>query len=251
MSSSCSKRDFSTVPWMYRLCRPGAFAYAMTPYRTLLNMDYKASVQTSTDWCEYSVCRCIIFVFLCAKVNCIWSACFINKFIWDYAMQKYHSRYSDATMGAIASQITSLTIVYSIVYSDADQREYQSSAVAGEFTAQMTSNAGNVPIWWRHHVSMECNYSNMSSLKWQFSKAALEIRILLLCLTVFVDDVTLWAYWKCDVKYKYCLSGKYDWKIFFATSSHYISLGLIVSSIRIGRRASFDSRQCTGQICTL
>ena len=31
-------------------------------------------------------------------------------------------------MGAIASQITSLTIVYSIVYSDADQRQHQSSA---------------------------------------------------------------------------------------------------------------------------
>ena len=31
-------------------------------------------------------------------------------------------------MGAIASQISSLTIVYSIVYSDADQRKHQSSA---------------------------------------------------------------------------------------------------------------------------
>ena len=31
-------------------------------------------------------------------------------------------------MGAIASQITNLTIVYSIVYSDADQRKHQSSA---------------------------------------------------------------------------------------------------------------------------
>ena len=30
-------------------------------------------------------------------------------------------------MGAIASQITSLTIVYSVVYSDADQRKRQSS----------------------------------------------------------------------------------------------------------------------------
>ena len=36
--------------------------------------------------------------------------------------------YSDVRMGAIASQITSLTIVYSTVYSDADQRKYQSSA---------------------------------------------------------------------------------------------------------------------------
>ena len=31
-------------------------------------------------------------------------------------------------MGAIASQITSLTVVYSNVYSDADQRKHQSSA---------------------------------------------------------------------------------------------------------------------------
>ena len=31
-------------------------------------------------------------------------------------------------MGAIASQITNLTIVYSTVYSDADERKYQSSA---------------------------------------------------------------------------------------------------------------------------
>ena len=31
-------------------------------------------------------------------------------------------------MGPIASQITSLTIVYSTVYSDEDQRNYQSSA---------------------------------------------------------------------------------------------------------------------------
>ena len=36
--------------------------------------------------------------------------------------------YNDVIMGAIASQITSLTIVYSTVYSDADQRKYQSSA---------------------------------------------------------------------------------------------------------------------------
>ena len=38
------------------------------------------------------------------------------------------SHYSDVIMGAIASQITSLTIVYSNVYSDADQRKHQSSA---------------------------------------------------------------------------------------------------------------------------
>ena len=38
----------------------------------------------------------------------------------------YH--YNDVIMGALAFQITSLTIVCSIVYSDADQRKHQSSA---------------------------------------------------------------------------------------------------------------------------
>ena len=36
--------------------------------------------------------------------------------------------YNDVIMGALASQITSLTIVYSDVYSDADQRKHQRSA---------------------------------------------------------------------------------------------------------------------------
>ena len=44
---------------------------------------------------------------------------------------------NDVIMGSIASQITSLTIVYSTVYSGADQRKHQSSAslaFGGEFT---------------------------------------------------------------------------------------------------------------------
>ena len=35
--------------------------------------------------------------------------------------------YNDVTMSTIASQITSLTIVYSAIYSDADERKHQSS----------------------------------------------------------------------------------------------------------------------------
>ena len=60
-------------------------------------------------------------------------------------------------MGAITSQINSLTIVYSTVDSDADQRKHQSSAslafvrgnspVPGGFPAQMASDAENVSIW--------------------------------------------------------------------------------------------------------
>ena len=74
----------------------------------------------------------------------------------------YH--YCDVIMGAMASQVTSLTIVYSTVYSGADQIKHQSSAslafvrriqtVTGEFPAQMASNAENVSIGWHHHVNV-------------------------------------------------------------------------------------------------
>ena len=40
----------------------------------------------------------------------------------------YAHHYSDVIMGAIASQITSLTVVYPTVYSNADIRKHQSSA---------------------------------------------------------------------------------------------------------------------------
>ena len=69
-------------------------------------------------------------------------------------------------MTTMASQKTSLTVVYSTIYSDADQRKHQSSASlafvwgftgTGEFPAQMASNAKNVSIWWGHHD--DTNYS--------------------------------------------------------------------------------------------
>ena len=73
-------------------------------------------------------------------------------------------------MGAVSSQITSLTIVYSIVYSDADQIIPKLRVTGlcagnlpgtGEFPAQMASNAENVSIWWRHHgnIGRECLHS--------------------------------------------------------------------------------------------
>ena len=64
---------------------------------------------------------------------------FITTWIGNQSVIKYgkkqliHSKtstihYGDVIMGAMASQITSLTIVYLTVYSDADQRKHQSSA---------------------------------------------------------------------------------------------------------------------------
>ena len=91
------------------------------------------------------------------------------KWLYDHTLQQiqtaiydfYIEHYGDVIMGAIASQITSLTIVYSTVNSDADQKNTSKLRVTdicavnspgtGEFPAQMASDAENISIWWRHH----------------------------------------------------------------------------------------------------
>ena len=62
-------------------------------------------------------------------------------------------------MSAMACQITSPTIVYSSVYSGADQGKHRvtglcegKSPVNGEFHAQRASDAEIISIWWRHHA---------------------------------------------------------------------------------------------------
>ena len=77
----------------------------------------------------------------------------VNLPLWH---EHHITHYTDVIMSAMASQITSLTIVYSTVYSGANQRKHQSSASlafvtgTGEFPAQRASNAENVSIWWRY-----------------------------------------------------------------------------------------------------
>ena len=66
------------------------------------------------DWCV-----------LCTFTNNLLLPAFIRLLLVTW-FPRFH--YSDAIMGAMASQITSLTIGYSTVYSGADQRKHQSSA---------------------------------------------------------------------------------------------------------------------------
>ena len=108
---------------------------------------------------------CVRIYMAWCKLCCVWlnpihkkpnlDDRFAANCIWD-------CNNSDVIMGAMASQITNLAIVYSTVYSGADQRKHQSfrvtdlcvgnSPVTGEFPAQMASNAENVSIWWRNHI---------------------------------------------------------------------------------------------------
>ena len=81
-------------------------------------------------------------------------------------------------MGAMASQITSLMIVYSTVYSGADKKTSKlcvtgicvgNSPVTGEFSAQMARNAENIFIWRRHHVEFNvlCCSNGENGMKWK------------------------------------------------------------------------------------
>ena len=65
------------------------------------------------------------------------------EFIPDADMKHY----DDVIMGAMASQFTSLTIVYSTVYSDADQRKHQSSASLA-FVREIHRGPVNFPHKW-------------------------------------------------------------------------------------------------------
>ena len=69
--------------------------------------------------------------------------------------------YNDVIMSAMAYKFTSLTILYSTVYSRRKSKKTSNSKLrvtglcagnspaTGEFPAQRTSNAENVSIWWR------------------------------------------------------------------------------------------------------
>ena len=67
--------------------------------------------------------------------------------------------YNDVMMSTMASQITSLTIVYSIVIQAQIKENIKAPrhwplcgefTGTGEFPTQRASNAENVSIWWRH-----------------------------------------------------------------------------------------------------
>ena len=81
--------------------------------------------------------------------------------------------YIDVIMTTMASQITSLTVVYSTVIQTQIKENikaprhwplYGEFTGTGEFPAQMASNAENVSIWWRHHVYMLISASLFSGM---------------------------------------------------------------------------------------
>ena len=84
------------------------------------------------------------------------------------------SHYRDVIMSRMASQMTSVSIVYSTVRWSKKTPKLcvnglceSNSPVAGEFPAQRTSNAENVSIWWRHHAKHYISFPHLYLIKSQ------------------------------------------------------------------------------------
>ena len=84
-------------------------------------------------------------------------------------LQSWH--YNDVTMGTIASQITSLTIIYSIVYSDAVQRNIKAPRhwpLCGEFSGDRWIPRTNGQLRGKcfHLMTSSWNILGVSGLMW-------------------------------------------------------------------------------------
>ena len=105
---------------------------------------------------------------VCPSVNLLFKSNRLPRFlsdlsdIWLEYAQQYN--YNDVIMNAIASQITSPTIVYSTVYSVTDQRKYRSSGSRAFVrrihrwqmnSPHMASKTANVSIWCRHMIAQK------------------------------------------------------------------------------------------------
>ena len=111
------------------------------------------------NWICHSVIFCrhctIKFLITCDEKG------YINSNLTNMQAHNDNTHNNDVKMSAMASQITSLTIVYSTVYSRRRSKKTSklrvtglcvgNLPVTGEFPAQRASNAENVSIWWRHH----------------------------------------------------------------------------------------------------
>ena len=76
-----------------------------------------------------------------------WSVCIVVSPVVFYLKALKHRHYDDVIMTMLASQITSITVVYSIVYSGVNQRKHQSSASLA-FVWEIHRGPVNFPHKW-------------------------------------------------------------------------------------------------------
>ena len=117
----------------------GSVTRKMFPFDDVIMNDFDSSVDLSASSAVIYATKCLLNI-MCSRIS--------------------YTHYSDVIMSAMASQITSLKIAYSTVYSEEDKKTSKlratglcagNSLMACELPAQRASNAENVSVWWRHH----------------------------------------------------------------------------------------------------
>ena len=144
----------------------------------------------------YGVCgnsRYMYFFRYISDFQYLWLFCFwwiTSEHMSRVSRTSLH--YDDVIMGANASQITSLTIVYSTVYSDGDQRKHQCSASLA-FVWGIHRGPVNSPHKWPvtrkmfpfHDVIMRASHSS--------SRTVVTMVVVVAAVAViFHDDVIKW-----------------------------------------------------------
>ena len=144
-------------PWHLAICNVGVL-YCYKYRKVALLVAYPSSPFIYAVWLSAQTRYCFLVTHVAMYRQCK------SNLVWHIICCGVHlckSYYNDVIISSMASQITSLTIVYSAVYSGLGQRKHQSSASLAfvrEFRAQMASIAENVPIWWRHHEIWKCKF---------------------------------------------------------------------------------------------
>ena len=128
----------------------------------LLPMRFVCCARFKTQCMSYMViwlqnplllCSILLWPIISLLIIYILSISLVSKYLWDYAFCSVHptaNHYNGVIMGVMTSQITSLTIVYSTVYSDADQRNIKAPRHWPKFTDEGM----------RHHVLYSMQHSN-------------------------------------------------------------------------------------------
>ena len=141
--------------------------------------------------------------------------------------------YDDVIMGTITSQITSLTIVYSTIYSDADQKKHQSSASLA-FARGIHRGPVNSPHKWPvtrkmfpfHDVIMHTKVS--FGTPWQMADMGLPF------VTVMKSNPFLILRWKCNKMPFYVLSWMIDEWLTLGSKSNKLFFISITLDVRAG-----------------